>query len=168
MRSTRTALIAALTTCVSTAALAPAQAQQTPRDTFVMAMAIDAVNTLDPGRIGDAVGEEIITNICEPIVAMPQRSGRPKPAATIVALTSPTTEPGTKRERDFGHSPMTASVARPSATVGQWIVPRLAASMATLPGKSAGAFTALSPKKLLICDARMRIAMPFVNARDTG
>ena len=55
MTTARTALIAGLFSCVSVAALtAPVSAQQTPRDTFVMAMAIDAINTLDPGRIGDA------------------------------------------------------------------------------------------------------------------
>jgi len=71
MITARTALIAGLVSCVSVAALtAPASAQQTPRDTFVMAMAIDAINTLDPGRIGDAVGDEIINNVCDAIVAL--------------------------------------------------------------------------------------------------
>jgi len=71
MTPVRTALAAALTSCVSVAALtSAADAQQTPRDTFVIAMAIDAINTLDPGRIGDAVGDEIINNVCDPIVAL--------------------------------------------------------------------------------------------------
>ncbi len=71
MTTARTALIAGLFSCVSVAALtAPVSAQQTPRDTFVMAMAIDAINTLDPGRIGDAVGDEIINNVCDAIVAL--------------------------------------------------------------------------------------------------
>ncbi len=45
-------------------------AAETPRDTFVMAMAIDAINTLDPGRIGDAVGDEIINNVCDAVMAL--------------------------------------------------------------------------------------------------
>ena len=45
-------------------------AAETPRDTFVMAMAIDAINTLDPGRLGEAVGDEVMNNICDAIVLL--------------------------------------------------------------------------------------------------
>ncbi len=45
-------------------------AAETPRDTFVMAMAIDAINTLDPGRLGEAVGDEVINNVCDGIVLL--------------------------------------------------------------------------------------------------
>ena len=45
-------------------------AAETPRDTFVMAMAIDAINTLDPGRLDEAVGDEVMNNICDAIVLL--------------------------------------------------------------------------------------------------
>ena len=59
-----------ITALLSSAAAMPAWpgAAETPRDTFVMAMAIDAINTLDPGRLGEAVGDEVMNNICDPIV----------------------------------------------------------------------------------------------------
>ena len=60
------------TALLSSLAVVPAApaAAETPRDTFVMAMAIDAINTLDPGRLGEAVGDEVINNVCDAVVAL--------------------------------------------------------------------------------------------------
>ncbi|MSP49341.1 MAG: ABC transporter substrate-binding protein, partial [Alphaproteobacteria bacterium] len=70
MKTVPSALAAALLVGVSAAALTTVARAETPRDTFVMAMAIDAINALDPGRLGEAVGDEVINNICDAVVAL--------------------------------------------------------------------------------------------------
>jgi peptide/nickel transport system substrate-binding protein len=59
-----------LTALLASSAMPAALQAETPRDTFVMAMAIDAINTLDPGRLGEAVGDEVVNNICDAVVAL--------------------------------------------------------------------------------------------------
>jgi peptide/nickel transport system substrate-binding protein len=48
----------------------PAAAQQsrTPRDFLVMAWNIDAILTMDPAQIGEVVTDEVITNVCDPLI----------------------------------------------------------------------------------------------------
>jgi peptide/nickel transport system substrate-binding protein len=55
---------------LSLAGLASAATAETPRDTFVMAMAFDAINTLDPSKLGEAIGDEVINNICDSLVLL--------------------------------------------------------------------------------------------------
>ncbi|MBI1777016.1 MAG: ABC transporter substrate-binding protein [Proteobacteria bacterium] len=60
-RIAATATIAALTAL-------PAMAE-TPKDTFVMAWNLDALITMDPAQIGEVNGNEIMTNVCDRLVA---------------------------------------------------------------------------------------------------
>jgi len=50
---------------------APASAQsRTPRDTLVMAWNIDAILTMDPAQVGEVVTDEIIRNVCDPLIQL--------------------------------------------------------------------------------------------------
>lgn len=61
------ALLTAATAFVAPAALTPAQAA-TPRDALVMAWNLDALITFDPAQIAEVNGNDIIRNVCEPLV----------------------------------------------------------------------------------------------------
>src|SRR5580692_1811984 len=41
----------------------------TPKDTLVMAWNLDALITFDPAQIGEVNGNDIIRNVCDPLVA---------------------------------------------------------------------------------------------------
>lgn len=62
----RSALAAALLSCGFLAGVA-AQAA-TPRDALVMAWNLDALITFDPAQIAEVNGNDIISNVCEPLV----------------------------------------------------------------------------------------------------
>ena len=56
------------------ALLLPAAAQSaTPRDTLVMAWNLDALITFDPAQIGEATGNDILRNVCDPLLAFDRR-----------------------------------------------------------------------------------------------
>jgi peptide/nickel transport system substrate-binding protein len=47
---------------------APAAEARTPADALVMAYNIDAISTFDPAQIGEVVTDELLNNICDPLV----------------------------------------------------------------------------------------------------
>ncbi len=62
----RAALAAAL--LAGAAALSPQAQAATPRDALVMAWNLDALITFDPAQIAEVNGNDIIRNVCEPLV----------------------------------------------------------------------------------------------------
>lgn len=60
---------------------APAQAQRTPANALVMAWNIDAISTFDPAQVGEVVTNELLSNICDPLVDFaPDEESRVIPA----------------------------------------------------------------------------------------
>lgn len=65
----RKAWMVAAAMAVAGGITADAAAQsRTPRDMLVMAWNIDAILTMDPAQIGEVVTDEIITNVCDPLI----------------------------------------------------------------------------------------------------
>lgn len=65
----RKSLFAAATLLATTAGTALSVNAATPANTLVMAWNIDAISTFDPAQIGEVVTNELITNICDQLVA---------------------------------------------------------------------------------------------------
>jgi len=58
----------AATLLAGAAALSPQAQAATPRDALVMAWNLDALITFDPAQIAEVNGNDIIRNVCEPLV----------------------------------------------------------------------------------------------------
>ncbi len=67
MKTFRAALAASALLAAGSVVLAPAQAA-TPKDALVMAWNLDALITFDPAQIAEVNGNDIIRNVCEPLV----------------------------------------------------------------------------------------------------
>ena len=58
----------AATLLAGAAAMIPQAQAATPRDALVMAWNLDALITFDPAQIAEVNGNDIIRNVCEPLV----------------------------------------------------------------------------------------------------
>ncbi len=65
-------------------------------------------------------------------------------------------------------SRMTATVSAESRMAEPLLVPAASASTPILPMKSAGSLAVVRPRRSLICEVKMMIAIPAVNPMVTG